>query len=260
MTANANLRLAEPYCQVDGLLSATLYSGSSYPPSDLPQGPGGVIFLRVAVANIVGAPEIKEPELKRAIIFIDGQNLFHHAQAAFDISHPNYDVLLLAKEICKANGWFLKSIRFYTGVPELADDPRWHKFWAKKLLSIKRQGVYTYSRRLRYRDKTITIDNVEHTIRVGEEKGVDIRIALDVVSNAISNDLDVAAIFSQDQDMSEVVDEIKKIARIQKRWIQVACPYPSSDTASNMRGINGAKWVPFDAELYKRCIDPRDYR
>jgi hypothetical protein len=80
------------------------------------------------------------------------------------------------------------------------------------------------------------------------------------VSLSLSNDLDVAVIFSQDQDMSEVVDEIKKIARLQKRWIKVACAFPLSPTASNRRGINGSDWIPFGKELYDRCIDPRDYR
>lgn len=212
------------------------------------------------MATESGAATVQEPATKRAVIFIDGQNLYHHARAAFNITHPNYDVMLLAKEICKANGWFLKSVRFYTGIPEAADDAFWHNFWAKKLLTIKRQGVNTFSRRLRYRDSKVTVEGIEHTVRVGEEKGIDIRIALDVVSYAISNDLDVAVIFSQDQDMSEVVDEIKKIARIQRRWIKVACPYPMSETASNRRGINGAQWLPFDDVLYRRCIDPRDYR
>jgi hypothetical protein len=86
------------------------------------------------------------------------------------------------------------------------------------------------------------------------------RIALDCVGLSLSDDLDVALIFSQDQDMSEVVDEIKKIARLEKRWIKVACAFPLSATASNRRGINGADWVPFGEDLYNRCLDPRDYR
>jgi hypothetical protein len=80
------------------------------------------------------------------------------------------------------------------------------------------------------------------------------------VGLALSNDLDVAVIFSQDQDMSEVVDEIKKIARLQERWIKAACAFPLSSSASNRRGINGSEWIPFDKALYDGNIDPRDYR
>jgi uncharacterized LabA/DUF88 family protein len=202
----------------------------------------------------------QEPQTKRAIVFIDGQNLYHHAKAAFDISHPNYDVMALAQAICKQQSWFLTAVRFYTGTPEREDDPKWHDFWAKKLLAIKRQGAYTFSRRLRYREKYFTVEGQPYSLKVGEEKGIDVRIALDCVSLSLSNDLDVAVIFSQDQDMSEVVDEIKKIARLQNRWIKVACPFPSSSTASNPCGINGSDWIPFDKSFYDTCIDKRDYR
>lgn len=43
-----------------------------------------------------------EPTQKRAIVFVDGQNLFHHAKAAFGYTFPNYDVLALAKIVCNS--------------------------------------------------------------------------------------------------------------------------------------------------------------
>jgi uncharacterized LabA/DUF88 family protein len=201
-----------------------------------------------------------EPKTKRTITFIDGQNLYHHARAAFNVTHPNYDVMALSHTICKEKSWFLKQVRFYTGTPEAAEDPRWNAFWSKKLLTLKRQGVHTFSRRLRYRDREIKIGEQVHLVRVAEEKGIDVRIALDCVGLALNEEYEVALIFSQDQDMSEVVDEIKKISRIQKRWIRVACAFPLSASASNRRGINGAEWIPIDQATYERCVDPRDYR
>jgi hypothetical protein len=136
---------------------------------------------RGTLTEVSDRPAIVEPSLKRAVVFIDGQNLYHHARAAFDCSHPNYDVMALSRAICTSKGWFLKQVRFYTGTPGLHDDPQWHNFWAKKLLAIKRQGVYVFSRRLRYREKEIKIENKTHSVLVGEEKGIDIRIALDCV-------------------------------------------------------------------------------
>ena len=124
---------------------------------------------------------------------------------------------MLARTICQSKGWFFKAARFYTGTPELADDPLWHHFWTKKLLAIRRQGVHVFSRRLRYRETEVKIEGNIHTITVGEEKGIDIRIALDCVSLSLSNDLDVAVIFSQDQDMSEVVDEVRPVC-VCRQW------------------------------------------
>jgi hypothetical protein len=37
-------------------------------------------------------PVTAEPPVKRAFVFIDGQNLFHAAKEAFGYSYPNYDV------------------------------------------------------------------------------------------------------------------------------------------------------------------------
>ena len=71
---------------------------------------------------------------------------------------------------------------------------------------------------------------------------------------------DVAVVFSQDQDLSEAADEIKLIAGEQKRWIKIACAYPSSPTSKNTRGINQTDWIKIDRATYDACLDPRDYR
>jgi len=54
---------------------------------------------------------------RRAVIFIDGQNLFRSAKEAFGHSYPNYDPLALARTICLREGWDLSQVRFYTGYP-----------------------------------------------------------------------------------------------------------------------------------------------
>jgi len=60
------------------------------------------------------------------------------------------------------------------------------------------------------------------------------------------SEYDVALIFSQDQDLSEVASEIRTIAREQNRWIKVACAFPLSPTTWNRRGIEKADWIPID--------------
>ena len=71
---------------------------------------------------------------------------------------------------------------------------------------------------------------------------------------------DVALVFSQDQDLSEVAKEIRVIAREQKRWLRIACAYPMSPTTRNKRGIDCTDWIQIDRDTYNACIDPRDYR
>lgn len=71
---------------------------------------------------------------------------------------------------------------------------------------------------------------------------------------------DVALVFSQDQDLSEIADEIRMISQQEKRWLKVASAYPVSAAAPNRRGINKTDWVKIERGLYDSCLDPRDYR
>lgn len=52
-----------------------------------------------------------EPATKRAVVFIDGQNLFHNAREAVGYTFPNYDVVALARRICAARDWTLNKVR-----------------------------------------------------------------------------------------------------------------------------------------------------
>ena len=202
-----------------------------------------------------------EPPVKRTVVFIDGQNLFHAAREAFGYTYPNYDIHALARRLCDARDWQLVQTHFYTGIPDPADNPFWHCFWEGKLRAISWQGVHVYSRPLRYRNKTVKLpDGTRHTFLAGEEKGIDVRIALDIIRMAHRGDYDVALVLSQDQDLSEVADEIRVIAREQNRWIKIACAFPTSPTSRNRRGIDKTDWIRIDRATYDACLDRRDYR
>jgi hypothetical protein len=152
-------------------------------------------------------------------------------------------------------------VGFYTGYPSAMDNEFWNHFWSAKLAQMGREGVSTYSRPLRYRNQTLTLaDGTKITVPVGQEKGVDVRMALDIVALAHRREYDVALLFSQDQDLSEVADELRIIAAIQGRWLKVASAFPVSPTTRNRRGINSTDWIKIDRSTYDSCIDTRDYR
>jgi uncharacterized LabA/DUF88 family protein len=219
------------------------------------------VGLFLSGGRVIPAVASPRQQVARAVAFFDGQNLFHAAKGAFGYRYPNYDALKLAREICRRQGWVLTQARFYTGVPEVADDAFWHEFWMAKLAQMGRQGVHVYKRSLKYRTQTLlTANGDEQTIRVGQEKGIDMRIGLDVVRLAHQSAYEVALLFSQDQDLSEVADEIRMIAREQRRFIKIASAFPASPAYPNTRGINKTDWIRFDRETYAACIDSRDYR
>ena len=202
-----------------------------------------------------------EPATKRAIAFIDGQNLFYGVKEAFGYTYPNYDVAALFNRLCAEKGWQATQVRFYTGIPDKADNPFWNHFWTSKLAMLGKKGAHVFSRALRYRNQTVRLpDGSTFTFLVGQEKGVDVRLALDFVRLARQNMYDVAIIFSQDQDLTEAVGEVKQIASANNRWIKVASAYPLSPTSRNRRGIDKTDWITIDRKTYDVCIDPRDYR
>ncbi len=203
----------------------------------------------------------QEPPTKRAVVFVDGQNLFHQAREAFGHTYPSYEVKHLAEAICRREGWTLTQVWFYTGIPDASDNPRWHHFWTHKLAAMGRRGVHTFSRPLRYRVKSVRLpDGQKYTFLSGEEKGIDVRLAIDVIRLGYRREYDVAVVVSQDQDLSEVADEIRVIASEQNRWLKIASAFPDSPAARNRRGIERTDWIRIDRATYDSCLDSRDYR
>ena len=94
------------------------------------------------------------------------------------------------------------------------------------------------------------------------EKGVDVGIAIDIVRDVFYKHTDTIVIFSQDQDLSEAVKEIKKIGKRENRYISVfsAFPYPSTPPPIYKQGIHGTNWIRISETDYNQCIDTRDYR
>lgn len=202
-----------------------------------------------------------EPPAKRTFVFVDGQNLFYAVKQAFGYSYPNYDPLALAQWVCQQRGWQLTATHFYTGLPQVKDSAFWNYFWTAKLAVMGSRGVKTFSRHLKYRNQTVQLPGGKTTtVLVGQEKGIDVRLALDVVRFARENKYDVAVIFSQDQDLSELASEVRSIAHDYNRWIKLVCTYPISPTTTNSRGISGMDWIQVDRAAYDACLDPNDYR
>ena len=202
-----------------------------------------------------------EPPVKYAMAFFDGQNLYRHAKDAFGHHHPNYDPVKLHAAVCAAHGWTPNLVRFYTGVPSRQISPMWAGYWSNRVIALKRAGVAVTTRPIRYHTEVVKgADGIETPVTTPQEKGVDVRLALDLVSCARRREFNVAVIYSQDQDLCEVVQEVKAISVEQQRWIKIACAFPAGPNATSRRGIDQTDWIKMDRKFYDACLDPRDYR
>ncbi|MQY80699.1 MAG: NYN domain-containing protein [Dehalococcoidia bacterium] len=189
------------------------------------------------------------------IVFFDGQHLYRSAKDAWrplpavgpsNYSWPSYDVEKLADTLVSRDSQrILKQIRFYTGVPDNNSNPPWHGFWTNKLRYLKSRGVETYR---------------GYINPAGHEKGVDVRIAIDLVQLTYEQEYDVAMIISQDWDFGPAVRLCKEIARDQGRQLIFESCFPVGPGRTSTRGIPGTNWVQIDQATYDACFDPRDYR
>ena len=199
----------------------------------------------------------------RTIVFIDGQNLFKSANEEFGLldKFPPYDPALIGINACKhVNKKEFKETlkikeheklvhtqtRFYSGIPD-PNKSDWHSHlydrWQELIHKMEIDGVSYFTPELQY----IKINGSSNKYTVAE-KGVDMRIGLDLVQLSYEKKYDVAIIFSKDSDFIEAVKSVKQVAGNQKRVIRtVSCvPLTNNSKRNGWWGIRGTKWCPFD--------------
>lgn len=186
----------------------------------------------------------------RTLVLIDGQNLYHLAKAAWGpggtYRWPSYDVDKLARALVALQpGRTLQEIRFYTGVPHQRVSPFLNAFWRNKAAWLIRQGISVYL----------------GTVNAGgQEKGVDVSLALDLISATYDQTYDAAIIVSQDSDFGPAVLLAKRIAQSQGRQLTFESAFPYAQGRVAPRGVPGTTWVRIDQSTYDACFDPHNYR
>ncbi|MCX6022780.1 MAG: NYN domain-containing protein [Chloroflexi bacterium] len=135
--------------------------------------------------------------IKRVIIFIDAQNMYRSAREAFYDAQVSgqYDPMLLARHILDKKSppedeRSLEEVRIYTGRPHPDRDPKTHAAHMRQCDAWTRAGVKVIWRPLRYLSGERP-----------QEKGIDVQIAIDVISLATDNRYDIGIVASADTDL-----------------------------------------------------------
>ncbi len=229
-------------------------------PPDLPSGLGWALRFMAAPAS----PAPAKPKPARVYAFIDGNNLFNWAKRCFGYKYPNYDVKKLAESIvAMGKDRELVGVNFYVGIPKKVDDPKNHDWWMRKLAAMGKLGVRVTTRNLKRRELTIKLGGIvrfETTIPRLQEKGIDLKLGLDMVRLARNGDYDTAIVFSQDGDLVEAVEEVYDVAKKQNQRIQVECAYPIAPGIASWPIRRTTTTRQIDRATYDACIDPTDYR
>ncbi|MBU3923289.1 MAG: NYN domain-containing protein [Nanoarchaeota archaeon] len=132
---------------------------------------------------------------KRLMIFIDGGNLFHGAKnSGLELSYEKL-IKFLSKD------YDLIRVYYYTGVPKIGGDK-------DKIKNYNKQKGF-----LDYLEMKLNVDVVTKPLgsiagRVFE-KGIDVRIASDIIWHGLSSNYDVFILISGDKDLMDCLFRMK---------------------------------------------------
>jgi uncharacterized LabA/DUF88 family protein len=153
--------------------------------------------------NILGAGEQSSPPpfkfLERLMIFIDGENLFQ-------FSRENKIKIDFGKLVCfLSGGYHLIRVYYYTGIPT-------QKLWRKEKES-KKQFESKLNKQLNFLEINNNIEVIKKPLSLSNgkisEKGVDVKIASDIIWHGLSDNYDFFILLSGDKDLMDCLIRMK---------------------------------------------------
>jgi len=132
--------------------------------------------------------------MKRVAIFIDGSNLYHGLKNLF--GHARLDFRKFVAKL--SSGYDLYRTYYYNAVLDQSINPETYR---------KQQAFFNQLRELPYFE--IRLGVLKQREHGPKEKGVDVMIAVDMLSMAYKNQYDVAILVSGDGDYAELAKAVK---------------------------------------------------
>lgn len=196
------------------------------------------------------------------VVFIDAQNVYNDARRAFfqradPATHGQVDPVRLSRILTSrhpsgTNGpRNLKQVRIYRGRPDSTKEPRTYGAHMRQCAAWEKAGAKVIARPLRY----------PHTWPTDppEEKGIDVQIAIDMVTMAINGELDVALLVSTDTDLRPVLEAFFLLPLDPPKVVEVAA-WKAPGFRKALRVSGRHVWCHFlEEDDYRRVCDRRDY-
>ncbi len=208
-------------------------------------------------------------ERRRVGVFIDGQNITIGARYAFG-GTGNLHPLLLGRAL--AGDDELVEIRYATGIPDHGIDPGRAEAAMRRHDLIRRTDVVLLERTLRYRwewqvqDRDLP-DPRDHPGEVrqarvksknrGQEKGIDVWLALDALAMCARSDIDRVVLASADSDMDTVPEYVRTIPGQESTTVVAAKVLPDGKTLRPNEAYDDT--VAIDRTIYELAKDDFDY-
>ncbi len=169
----------------------------------------------------------------KAVIFIDGNNLYHNLRD-MKIKPGNIDFRKLASFVVDHFKCSLKEVGYYNSVPDIRDGKELYFSHLRFIDNLKKIPKFTiHTRKLQVHStkellkekkelidsmdlckncksivETNILDTIGHVKK--KEKGIDVMLAVDLVEYAIKNKVDCLIVFSGDADFIPAMNLAKR--------------------------------------------------
>lgn len=182
--------------------------------------------------------------MTRVAIFVDGSNFYHGLKTAF--GRASIDFGELARRL--SAGRELVRLYYYNAPRREADDPE--KFRAQqRFFEALQRTDYVEVRLGRLEPREFRCPECGHTVRTYVEKGVDARLAVDMLRLAYENVYGCAILVSADGDFAPAVEEVKNRGKhVENAWMRGGASY-------HLRRVCD-RFLPIDDELLQNCWLP----
>lgn len=171
----------------------------------------------------------------RLMIFIDGSNLYHSLKSESGRTDIDYAKLIT----CLTQGRELRRTYFYGALVDQTKDPQGYRGQQRFLASLR--SVPYFEVRLGH----LVYRNWPNAAPY--EKGIDVRLATDMLTHAFRNNFDVALLVSGDADFADMLQAVKD----QGKHVEVALLGPVTSSI-RLREV-ADRIVSVDAAFLANC-------
>ena len=199
---------------------------------------------------------------QRVILFVDEQNFYQGARRAFynkdsHFTRGNFHPVELGRLICArlpigvSEPRSLHQVRVYTGLTDPTKEPKSHAPHMKRCSAWEAAGAVVIARPLRYPKDW-------KPSKPGEQKGVDVALAIDFVDLALDGEYNVGVIASTDSDLRPALEFVLRRFPDTRR-VEVASWW-NNRSQSRLTVPGASIWCHrLDENDYKSVADLTDY-
>lgn len=187
-----------------------------------------------------------EPDRPSAVVFVDLQNFYSFLTSCCGVNPVRIHLMNFVKEWLHHNGLHASEIRIYTGMPDEQLEPQRAEALKRRLAWYHALGAKVFTHKLAYaRDKFGDMR--------GREKGVDVRLASELVEAVAVRGVRRVVVMTQDRDLVQGLDVARNICLMQGQYLHAFSPELKdlSRLQNNERtGNRAAYWgIPLTTKL-----------